>query len=88
MFFCFIVFQFGALFLALLHFGTKTCTLLNCEAKILPFALFIDFSIVFIDLPKVFIDLSIIFIEFAMGSIVFSMVSIDFSMHNMHLVNM
>ena len=52
----------------------------------MPFALFIDFSMVFIDLPKGFIVVSIVFIEFAMGSI--DLVSIDFSMHNMHLENL
>ena len=57
----------------------------------LPFALFIDFSMVlvgfsmvFIDLPKVVIIFSLVFIELSMVSIDFSMVWIDFSMHNIH----
>ena len=56
----------------------------------MPFALFIDFSMVLagIDLPKVFIDVSIVFIEISIVSMDFSMVPIDLSMHNMHLVNM
>ena len=71
-----------------LHFGAKTCTLLNFRANICHLHCSSDFSIVFVDLPKVFTDVSIVFIEFAMGSIDFCMVSIIFSMHNMHLVNM
>ena len=75
-FFCFAV--WGTFPCYLLHFGARTCTLLNFGTKILPFALFIDFSIVlagfsmvFIDLPNVFIYFSIVFIEFSMVSIVF-----------------
>ena len=53
--FCFSV--WGTLPCYLLHFGAKTRTLLKIWNENLPFALFIDFSMVFI--------------EFAMGSIDF-----------------